>query len=47
MGTSGWPSGASHAHTEIDVPEIPGGRSDVPPDLGTIDLKSSRPPGVE
>jgi hypothetical protein len=33
--------------TEITVPEIPGGRSDVPLDLGTIDLKPSRPPGSD
>jgi RNA polymerase sigma factor (sigma-70 family) len=33
--------------TEIIVPEIPGDRSDVPLDLGTIELKPSRPPGSD
>lgn len=30
-------------NTEIAVPEIPGGRSDMPLDLGTIELKRSKP----
>jgi RNA polymerase sigma factor (sigma-70 family) len=33
--------------TEIVVPEIPGGRSDAPLDLGTIELKPSKLPGSE
>jgi hypothetical protein len=32
---------------EINVPETPGGRSDVPMDVGTIELKPSRPPGSD
>ncbi len=33
--------------TEIVVPEIPGGRTDVPLDLGTIELKPFKPPGSD
>jgi RNA polymerase sigma factor (sigma-70 family) len=32
---------------EITVPEVPGGRSDVPLDLGTIELKPSKPPASD
>ncbi len=33
--------------TDIVVPEMPGGRSDVPLDLGTIELKPVKPPGSD
>ena len=33
--------------TEIIVPEVPGDRSDVPLDVGTIELKPFKPPGSD
>jgi Carboxypeptidase regulatory-like domain len=33
--------------SEITIPEIPGGRSDAPLDLGTIKLKPFKPPGSD
>jgi hypothetical protein len=37
----------ANVDTEITVPEIPGGRSDVPLDLGTIELKPITRPGSD
>ncbi len=33
--------------TEIVVPEVPGGRSDLPLDIGTIELKPIKPRGSD